>query len=92
MGDLNITDIDRKVMSSFKDTLMKLPPNLNKSPKYRDKSIEQIIASKPTKTLAPLSINKILTRMGSLFIYAVHNGYMQVNPADGLKMKIKKEC
>jgi integrase len=89
MGDLDIKKIDRQMMSSFKDMLTKLPPNLNKNPAYRDKSIDDILASKPKSTLASRSVNKHLTRMGSLFNFAVNNGYMQVNPATDMHIKIK---
>ena len=89
MGDLDIKKIDRKMMSSFKDILTKLPPNLNKTPAYRDKSIDEILASKPKITLASRSVNKLLTRIGSLFNFAVNNGYMQINPATHMHIKIK---
>ncbi len=89
MGDLDVRVIDRKMMSEFKDILTRLPPNLNKNPAFKDKSIDEILASKPKTTLAPRSVNKHLTRMGSLFNYAVNNGYMQVNPATDMHIKIK---
>ena len=92
MGDLDVKKIDRKLMSEFKDILTRLPPNLNKSPKYRDKSIKDILASKPGQTLAPRSINKHLVRLGSLLNYAVKNGDMLVNPATDLQIKIKKRA
>jgi len=45
MGDLAVDEIDRKLMSEYKATLMKLPPNLNKGKEYKSKSIEDICNS-----------------------------------------------
>lgn len=92
MGDLDVSGINRRVMAEFKDKLVKLPPNINKSPQYRELSIDEIIASRPKKTLATLSINKTLTRLGSLFRWAVYHGYIQQNSAEGLKVKQNKQA
>ncbi len=78
------------MISKFKDILLQLPPNLNKSPIYRDKSIEEIPEMMPEKTCAPWTVNCSIVRIGSLFNYAVKNGDMQSNPATDLQVKIKK--
>ena len=90
MGDLPVDKIDRRLMVSFKTIIMKLPPNLNKSPRYRGKTIEDIIASKPEKTLTVNSINKYLRRLSGLFNFSVRNGFMLTNPADGLQIRSQK--
>ncbi|MGB3222542.1 MAG: tyrosine-type recombinase/integrase [Desulforhopalus sp.] len=92
MGDMDIEKIDRKLMSGYKDTLMKLPPNLNKSPIYRDMRIEDIIASKPAKTLTVSTLNKYIRRLSGLFNYAVKNGYVLTNPAEGMQIKTQKRA
>ncbi|WP_167496448.1 site-specific integrase [Desulfopila sp. IMCC35006] len=90
MGDLAIDKIDRKLMAEYKTILMKLPPNLNKSPLYKDMSIEDIIAAKPPKTLTVNTLNKYIRRLSGLFNYAVRNGYMTTNPAEGTQIKSQK--
>ena len=89
MGDMDVSKIDRRAMNRFKDTLMELPPNRNKNPKYRDLSIPEILELKPAQTIAPRTINKNLVRIGSLFGYAVKCGDMLSNPATDLQVKIK---
>jgi integrase len=89
MGDMDVAKIDRKMMNKFKDTLMKLPPNMNKNPLYRDLSVDEILELKPEETIAPRTINKHLVRIGSLFGYAVKCGDMLSNPATDLQVKIK---
>ena len=92
MGDLAVDKIDRKLMVNFKSIIMKLPPNLNKGSKYKDKSIEDIIASNPEKTLTVNTINKYLRRLSGLFNFAVKNGFMLTNPAEGLQIRSQRRA
>lgn len=92
VGDIDVSKIDRKVLSEFKSTLMKLPPNINKSPKYAGKSLQEILASKPAKTLSTNSVNKYLRRVSGIFNFAVRNGYMPSNPAEGIQIKRQKRA
>lgn len=89
-GDIELNRIDRKLMSEYKNLLMRLPPNMNKSPKYKEKTIEGILAMKPEKTISWNTINKYLRRLGGFFNYATANGYMDNNPAEGLQIKSTK--
>lgn len=91
-GDLPVKDIDRQLMSGYKACLMRLPPNLNKNKLYQGKSIKEICALKPEKTLSVNTINKYLRRLSGLFNFAVKNGYMTSNPAEGLQIKSQKRA
>lgn len=88
-GDVPVSRIDKTRMRDFKSTIMQLPPNMRKIAKYKKKTIRQIIAMKPQETLSPHTINKYLSRLSNLFSYAVAHGYMTVNPAGSLKVKLK---
>ena len=92
MGDLDITSIDRKVMSEYKSMLMQLPPNLNKGAKYQGMDLKEIIAQKPPKTLTVNTLNKYMRRLSGVFNYAVRNGYMPSNPAEGIQIKSQKRA
>ncbi len=65
---------------------MQLPPNLNKNPQFRNKSIEEIVALKPSPA-AHNTINKALTRVAALFKWAVSYGYSTFNPAGSMSIK-----
>lgn len=70
IGDLPIHDIDEDRALNYFETLKKLPPNMNKMPAYKGKSIAAIIALNP----APIStrtINKNVERISSLFKWAI---------------------
>jgi integrase len=62
---------------------------MRKVAKYKVKTILEIIAMKPKDTLSAHTVNKYLSRLSNLFSYAVSHGYMMVNPASGLKVKLK---
>lgn len=89
-GDMPVSQIDRKFISSFKDMLCLLPPNMNKSNLFKDMPIHDIIESEPEKTLSINTVNKYIRRFSSLFNYAVRNGEMVVNPASNMQIKTKK--
>jgi integrase len=55
-------------------------------------SVDEVIASKPKKTLTVTTINKYIRRLSGFFNYAVRNGYMLVNPAEGMKIKTQQRA
>ena len=90
LGDVPVADINNVSMRHFKETLLMLPPNLRKNPAYRDKSIAEVLALGVTKYMNPSTINKQLDRAATLFKWAVQNGYVVRNPAEGLQLPEKK--
>jgi integrase len=90
LGDVPVTDINNVSMRHFKETLMKLPPNVRKNPAYRDKSIAEVLDSGVTVYMNTSTINKQLDRAATLFKWAVQNGYVVRNPAEGLQLPAKK--
>jgi integrase len=91
MGNVPIKTLNRRRISEFKAVLQKLPPNRNKVKKYRDKSIQQLLQMDVQKTLSVRTINKILTRVGSLFKYAIQEGFIEgQNPATDMNLPMGK--
>jgi integrase len=92
VGDVPVHTITN--LRDFKSKLLTLPPNYRKSPKYRNKSITELLsmaeAGKIEKPLSVITINKHITRASSLFKWAAQNGYMARNPAEGLQIATTK--
>lgn len=88
-GDVIVDRIDKALVRDFKATIMRLPPNMRKVAKYREKAIAEILGMNPKDTLSAHTVNKYLSRLSNLFSYAVSHGYMVTNPAGGLKVKLK---
>lgn len=87
LGDKSINTITRENMRSFRDTLQKLPPNRTKLPEYKDKSVDEIIAINPEKTLNARTVNTILQTVSGMFEWAIREGYLESNPAKALSVK-----
>lgn len=91
VGDQPITGYGYEQHRAYKQTIQRLPPNINKSPRYRGKSIDEIIAL-GDKPAAPNTVNKNLTRISALFRWAVEYGYTSLNPAGGMTIKNPKRA
>ena len=89
VGDIGVNEIGYETALSYKQTIQKLPPNINKIEKYRGKTIEEIIAMKPTP-MAINTMNKNLNRVASLFDWAKKHGFVNNNCFSGNSLKTKK--
>ena len=86
IGDIPISSINYETMREYKNTLIKLPPNINKNPRYREKSIEEILSFSDR----PVSINTVnnnLSRLSTFFNYAVRREFLDKNYTEGMKIK-----
>lgn len=85
VGDRPISEIDHDVILTYLETLKKLPANMNRSPQFIGKSIDEIMALSPTP-MAPRSINKNIERVSSLFKWTLGKKKygVLVNPATGM--------
>jgi integrase len=92
VGDLPIRSVDHANMRAFKDTLARLPPNMRKVPRYRGKSIAEILEMDQVAPMSVSNVNKHITRVASFFKWAVKNGYMDKNPAEGMTLKKSKRA
>lgn len=89
-GDVEVALIDHGVARHVKQTLLRLPPNVNKDPRYRGKPVNDVLALSPTKTLSVSSLNKYLGRLSSFFEWAERHGYVEKNPFSNLALKKTK--
>jgi hypothetical protein len=87
MGNVPLQTVDRRKMNELKTILRKLPTNRRKLKKYRNKSIHQLMKMDIEKTLSERTINKHLSRIGTLFDYAITNGFYN-GPNPALKMSL----
>ena len=66
IGDIPVADVNRGIAVNFFNTLKKLPPNLNKSPLFRGKSIDQILKIKSVPRSAS-TVNGVMITCSALF-------------------------
>jgi len=95
VGDLPIKTIDRQMISDYHSKLKRLPPNRDKDPRYRGKSVAQLLCMNPPpeKTVSEGTIRNSISRVVAIFNHAENHGLIDTNPAKGLKIgrKVKKE-
>ena len=91
-GDISVNDVSHDHARDFKSAILKLPANMNKSPLYRNKSVQQILSMKVEKTMAIATVNKHLTRCGSLFAWAVIHHYAKLNPFLRMGVRTKRKA
>jgi integrase len=87
MGNIGVDKLTRDRLKEYKDILLKLPANFNRSPKYKGMTIAKIVAIDGVKPMSVTSVNKHLSWLGSMLTYAVKEGYIASNPAAGLQVQ-----
>jgi integrase len=74
-------------MRRFKETLLKLPTNFNKHAIFKNASLHEVAEIDHPRTLSRNTLNKYLSRISSLFNWALRHGYTNFNYAQGLALK-----
>lgn len=85
-GDLPVDLIDYQGIRKYKEVLSQVPANRNKIKRYRDKTIPEILSLPNVKPMAVNSVNKNLIRLSQMFKWAVKNGYLKNNMAEGMSL------
>lgn len=92
VGDVPIAGITAQNARDYKKTLLKLPPNINKNPLYRSKTIEQVLAMHPEKVMSQTTVKKNLNRVKSFFDWAERHSHIDKNYFSGLTPRSKKKA
>lgn len=92
LGDQDIAGINHQTMMQFRDKLSKLPANRDKIPRYKGKTIDQLLVMRNVDAMSKTTLNKYLVRASSLFKWAVKHGYIPTNVAEGLTLPKAKRA
>jgi integrase len=92
VGDGPIASMNFERARDYKATLTKLPPNINKNPLFKSKSIQEIMALNPEKKMAIATINKNLSQVSALFEWGIRNGFNDKNYFSGMRLKKDKQA
>jgi integrase len=92
LGDVKVNNVMRKDAESFRNTLLKLPSNMNKMKEYRGLSLEQIIALAPTETLSIATVKSYTEVASTFYKWCKHNQYSLHNPFEALRVKKSKNA
>jgi integrase len=89
LGDIPMDTIDRQAVRHVRDTLLQLPTHRNKKI-FKGKTIAELIAMEPDKTISVRTVNNNLTNASTFFTWCEDEGLIDRNPCHRLKIKEEK--
>ena len=84
LGNIPVGTIGFDQARFYKETLMALPPNMDRQQLYRGRSIPEVISMRPTETISVSTLNKNLSVVSSCFDWSRRNGFVRENYFNGL--------
>jgi integrase len=91
IGNIPVSLLSKDDIRTYIKTLLKLPINRRKNPRYRDLSIDEVMKLKDVKPQSRINVNKFLTRLTTFMRFGVSQGYIKENYIDGMKIPISKK-
>jgi len=88
--DIPVDTIDRKALRHMRDTLLQLPTHRNNKI-FKDKTIPELVALEPDKTISVRTVNNNLTNCSTFFTWCEDEELMDRNPCKRLKIKEDKD-
>ena len=82
--------VSKEVIRNYITIQSKLPLNRKKNPKYRDKTISQILEMQNVEVQGVNNINKKLTVLTAFGNWSEKNGFLNQNLFSGMKLDAKK--
>ncbi|HIJ94621.1 MAG TPA: hypothetical protein HPP94_02570 [Desulfuromonadales bacterium] len=90
LGDVDVTTITRPMLIELRSSLLKVPPSFYvKNP---GKSVRKAIAENDGPGISTKTVNKYMSRIGSLLKYCQEQGMINTNPATGLQIAEKQRA
>jgi integrase len=91
LGDRYFDQLRYDDLNFYKERVLRIPKNWRTNPKYKDKTIEQIMAMEAVETIGNKTRKKHFDLIKSLFDWAERNGKTDKNYASGLKITIRDD-
>ncbi|RWD45174.1 MAG: site-specific integrase [Mesorhizobium sp.] len=88
--DTDLASIHKPEARTVSDRLQRLPKNMNKSPAFRDKSLDELLGMEHGSGMGVSTLNDYLNTYSMLFAWAERQGYVQENPFSGLALPTAK--
>lgn len=89
-GIESMEQVSKEVIRNYITVQSKLPLNRKKNPRYRDKTISQILEMQDVEVQGVNNINKKLTVLTAFGNWGEKNGFLKQNHFSGMKLDAKK--
>ena len=86
----SMEQVSKEVIRNYITVQSKLPLNRKKNPRYRDKTISQILEMQDVEVQGVNNINKKLTILTAFGNWSEKNGFLKQNHFSGMKLDAKK--
>ncbi|MHA7773327.1 site-specific integrase [Roseibium sp. M-1] len=83
----DVSTIQNKDAQHLKEVLKRYPLNRHKNPVTRGKSLQEVLQMQGLRLLETKTLNKYLHTYGSMFDWAIQNGYVEKNHFKNLTVK-----
>jgi Phage integrase family. len=83
-GAINIEKVNHPMMRHYVEVLQALPPNYSKN--FPDRTVLEVAKLDHEKTVAARTVNDKIGIMGRFFRWAINQGYIENNFADGKRL------
>lgn len=85
-----VSAMDRAVFRDYRNALRRLPKRFAACPDFEGMTSHKVLAmDKPEITIEPKVVNKYISYASSLFKWARVMGYMEDNPAEGMRVMVE---
>mgnify|MGYP000013066963 FL=1 len=85
VGDLSLVEVNKSVVRNYLEIQKNLPPQRKKNPRYREKSIKQILQMKHVEPQSIANVNKKISYLKSCFTkFAQRYDECPANPFEGM--------
>ncbi len=91
IGDLPVSHLTDSKVREYRQTVQKLPANLNKIQRYRGKTITEIVCMEGVEPMELRTLGKNLEKVKSLLKWAYEQRYLSEDLTPLLKFKISAE-
>ncbi|MDF7826574.1 phage integrase SAM-like domain-containing protein [Pontiellaceae bacterium B12227] len=86
-GDLPISQFTRPIMLDFRDNVLRcMPVHMSQKKVFQGKTLKQVMEMKHKKVVSTTTVNNHLSRLRSVFNYAVRHGYILTSPTVDLEL------
>jgi integrase len=87
VNDIPIKLLGHEQGRVYASLLQQLPPRRKLDPRYRDLSLEELLKTRPGKTMSVSSVNRHLGVITSFLNWAIKQGYITSNVVEGKTLK-----
>ena len=87
LGDLPVTELNKGKAREYKAGLQRYPRHRHKDKRYRNQSLDKILAMPNVDTVSVTTLNNHIIKISALFQWAVAQGYLSSNPFKNLTIR-----